>query len=155
MIANNWEIAKKQVNDWKLSGDRIVFTNGCFDIIHRGHVEYLNEAKTYGDKLVVALNSDNSVRRLKGNSRPIQIQEDRSIIINALDSVDLVVIFDQKTPFKIINSLLPDILVKGGDYTIDTIIGAETVINEGGKVKIIPFRIGQSSSNIIKKINKL
>tara|TARA_B100000686_G_scaffold31905_1_gene33209 strand:- start:4843 stop:5310 length:468 start_codon:yes stop_codon:yes gene_type:complete len=155
MIANNWEIAKKQVNDWKLSGDRIVFTNGCFDIIHRGHVEYLNEAKTYGDKLVVALNSDNSVRRLKGNSRPIQIQEDRSIIINALDSVDLVVIFDQKTPFKIINSLLPDILVKGGDYTIDTIIGAETVINDGGKVKIIPFRIGQSTSNIIKKINKL
>ena len=155
MIANNWEIAKKQVNDWKLSGDRIVFTNGCFDIIHRGHVEYLNEAKTYGDKLVVALNSDNSVRRLKGNSRPIQIQEDRSIIINALDSVDLVVIFDQKTPFNIINSLLPDILVKGGDYTIDTIIGAETVINEGGKVKIIPFRIGQSTSNIIKKINKL
>ena len=155
MIANNWKIAKKQVNDWKLSGDRIVFTNGCFDIIHRGHVEYLDEAKTYGDKLVVALNSDNSVRRLKGNSRPIQIQEDRSIIINALDSVDLVVIFDQKTPFNIINSLLPDILVKGGDYTIDTIIGAETVINEGGKVKIIPFRIGQSSSNIIKKINKL
>lgn len=155
MIANNWKIAKKQVNDWKLSGDRIVFTNGCFDIIHRGHVEYLDEAKTYGDKLVVALNSDNSVRRLKGNSRPIQIQEDRSIIINALDSVDLVVIFDQKTPFNIINSLLPDILVKGGDYTIDTIIGAETVINDGGKVKIIPFRIGQSTSNIIKKINKL
>ena len=117
MIANNWDEAKKQVDDWKLSGQKIVFTNGCFDILHRGHVEYLTEAKACGDKLVTALNSDSSVSRLKGEPRPIQSQEDRAVILDALESVDFVVIFDQETPAKIINSLLPDVLVKGGDYT--------------------------------------
>ena len=104
MIANNWDEAKNQVDGWKLSGLKIVFTNGCFDILHRGHVEYLTEAKACGDKLVTALHSDTSVRGLKGEPRPIQSQEDRAVILDALQSVDLVVIFDQETPAKIIKS---------------------------------------------------
>ena len=155
MIENNWDEAKKQIYDWKLSGQKIVFTNGCFDILHRGHVEYLTEAKACGDKLVTALNSDSSVRSLKGEARPIQSQEDRAVILDALESVDLVVIFDQETPEKIIKTLLPDVLVKGGDYTPDTIIGADIVPENGGEVKVIPFRSGQSTSGIIEKIIKL
>ncbi len=155
MIANNWDEAKKQVDDWKLSGQKIVFTNGCFDILHRGHVEYLTEAKACGDKLVTALNSDSSVRGLKGDPRPIQSQEDRAVILDALESVDLVVIFDQETPAEIIKTLLPDVLVKGGDYTPDTIVGADIVTENGGEVKVIPFRSGQSTSGIVEKIIKL
>ena len=155
MIANNWDEAKEQVNDWKLSGQKIVFTNGCFDILHRGHVEYLTEAKACGDKLVTALNSDTSVRGLKGESRPIQSQEDRAVILDALESVDLVVIFDQETPAKIIKSLLPDVLTKGGDYSAETIVGADTVTENGGEIKVIPFRPGQSTSSIVEKIIKL
>ena len=155
MIANNWDEAKKQVDGWKLSGQKIVFTNGCFDILHRGHVEYLTEAKACGDKLVTALNSDTSVRGLKGEVRPIQSQEDRAVILDALESVDLVVIFDQETPAEIIKTLLPDVLVKGGDYTPDTIVGADIVTENGGEVKVIPFRSGQSTSGIVEKIIKL
>ena len=155
MIENNWDEAKKQIYDWKLSGQKIVFTNGCFDILHRGHVEYLTEAKACGDKLVTALNSDSSVRSLKGEARPIQSQEDRAVILDALESVDLVVIFDQETPEKIIKTLLPDVLVKGGDYTPDTIVGADIVTENGGEVKVIPFRSGQSTSGIVEKIIKL
>ena len=155
MIANNWDEAKKQVDDWKLSGQKIVFTNGCFDILHRGHVEYLTEAKACGDKLVTALNSDSSVRSLKGEARPIQSQEDRAVILDALESVDLVVIFDQETPAEIIKTLLPDVLVKGGDYTPDTIVGADIVTENGGEIKVIPFRSGYSTSSVIEKIIKL
>jgi D-beta-D-heptose 7-phosphate kinase/D-beta-D-heptose 1-phosphate adenosyltransferase len=155
MIANNWDEAKKQVDDWKLSGQKIVFTNGCFDILHRGHVEYLTEAKACGDKLVTALNSDTSVRGLKGEVRPIQSQEDRAVILDALESVDLVVIFDQETPAEIIKTLLPDVLVKGGDYSAETIVGADTVTENGGEIKVITFRSGQSTSGIVEKIIKL
>ena len=155
MIENNWDEAKKQIYDWKLSGQKIVFTNGCFDILHRGHVEYLTEAKACGDKLVTALNSDTSVRGLKGEVRPIQSQDDRAVILDALESVDLVVIFDQETPAKIIKSLLPDVLTKGGDYSAETIVGADTVTENGGEIKVIPFRSGQSTSNIVEKIIKL
>ena len=155
MIANNWDEAKKQVDDWKLSGQKIVFTNGCFDILHRGHVEYLTEAKACGDKLITALNSDTSVRGLKGEVRPIQSQEDRAVILDALESVDLVVIFDQETPAEIIKTLLPDVLVKGGDYTPDTIVGADIVTENGGEIKVIPFRSGHSTSSVIEKIIKL
>ena len=155
MIENNWDEAKKQIYDWKLSGQKIVFTNGCFDILHRGHVEYLTEAKACGDKLVTALNSDSSIRSLKGEARPIQSQEDRAVILDALESVDLVVIFDQETPAKIIKSLLPDVLTKGGDYLAETIVGADTVTENGGEIKVIPFRSGQSTSSIVEKIIKL
>ena len=133
----------------------MVFTNGCFDILHRGHVEYLTDAKACGDKLVTALNSDSSVRGLKGDFRPIQSQDDRAAILDALASVDLVVVFDEETPAEIVKTLIPDVLVKGGDYTPETIVGADTVTANGGEVKIIPFRSGQSTSIIIEKIIKL
>jgi len=108
MIAKNWEEAKKQVNEWKSSGLTVVFTNGCFDILHRGHVEYLSDAKACGNKLVLALNSDSSVQKLKGDPRPIQNQEDRTVILDALESVDMVVVFDQDTPAEIIQTLLQE-----------------------------------------------
>ena len=155
MIAKNWIEANKQVDKWKLTGLKVVFTNGCFDILHRGHVEYLTDAKACGDKLVTALNSDSSVRGLKGDFRPIQNQDDRAAILDALASVDLVVIFDEETPAEIVKTLIPDVLVKGGDYTPETIVGADTVTANGGEVKIIPFRSGQSTSIIVEKIIKL
>ena len=154
MIEKNWEAAKKQVEEWKSSGNTIVFTNGCFDILHRGHVEYLKEAKACGDRLVLALNSDHSVQLLKGASRPIQTQEDRAIILDALESVDLVVVFDQETPTEIIRTLLPDILAKGGDYTPKAVVGADIVIDHGGEVRIIPFRSGYSTTEIFEKIRE-
>ena len=155
MIAKNWIEANKQVDKWKLTGLKVVFTNGCFDILHRGHVEYLTDAKACGDKLVTALNSDSSVRGLKGDFRPIQNQDDRAAILDALASVDLVVVFDEETPAEIVKTLIPDVLVKGGDYTPETIVGADTVTANGGEVKIIPFRSGQGTSIIIEKIIKL
>jgi len=155
MIAKNWIEANKQVDKWKLTGLKVVFTNGCFDILHRGHVEYLTDAKECGDKLVTALNSDSSVRGLKGDFRPIQNQDDRAAILDALASVDLVVVFDEETPAEIVKMLIPDVLVKGGDYTPETIVGADTVTANGGEVKIIPFRSGQSTSIIVEKIIKL
>ena len=155
MISKNWIEANKQVDKWKSTGLKVVFTNGCFDILHRGHVEYLTDAKACGDKLVTALNSDSSVRGLKGDFRPIQSQDDRVAIIDALASVDLVVVFDEETPAEIVKTLIPDVLVKGGDYTPETIVGADTVTANGGEVKIISFRSGQSTSIIIEKIIKL
>ena len=155
MIAKNWIEANKQVDKWKLTGLKVVFTNGCFDILHRGHVEYLTDAKACGDKLVTALNSDSSVRGLKGDFRPIQNQDDRAAILDALASVDLVVVFDEETPAEIVKMLIPDVLVKGGDYTPETIVGADTVTANGGEVKIIPFRSGQSTSIIVENIIKL
>ena len=155
MISKNWIEANKQVDKWKSTGLKVVFTNGCFDILHRGHVEYLTDAKACGDKLVTALNSDSSVCGLKGDFRPIQNQDDRAAILDALASVDLVVVFDEETPAEIVKTLIPDVLVKGGDYTPETIVGADTVTANGGEVKIIPFRSGQSTSIIIEKIIKL
>ncbi|MFQ6677071.1 MAG: D-glycero-beta-D-manno-heptose 1-phosphate adenylyltransferase [Fidelibacterota bacterium] len=155
MIVDSWEEAKKYVESWKSAGETIVFTNGCFDLLHRGHVEYLEETKSLGDKLILALNSDQSVQKLKGNSRPILHQDDRAVILDGLKAVDLVVIFDQETPTEIIECLLPDILAKGGDYTADQVMGADVVKAHGGKVVIIPFRPSFSSSDIIKKIIKL
>jgi len=155
MIAQDWNEAKSQVNIWKGEGLKVVFTNGCFDILHRGHVEYLADAKACGDKLILALNSDRSVRELKGDSRPIQNQEDRAAILDALKSIDLVVVFDEDTPADIVKMLVPDVLAKGGDYTPDTIVGADTVIENGGEVKVIPFRPGQNTSSIVEKIIKL
>ncbi len=155
MIAQDWNEAKSQVDIWKGEGLKVVFTNGCFDILHRGHVEYLADAKACGDKLILALNSDRSVRELKGDSRPIQNQEDRAAILDALKSIDLVVVFDEDTPADIVKILVPDVLAKGGDYTPDTIVGADTVIENGGEVKVIPFRSGQSTSSIVEKIIKL
>ena len=128
-------------------------TNGCFDIIHTGHVRYLNKARSIGDFLLVAINDDDSVKRLKGNSRPINNLENRAVVLNGLSSVDLVVTFNEDTPEKLIEFLKPDTLVKGGDYKEEEIIGADFVKRSGGNVVVLPFEKGNSTTNILKKIN--
>ncbi len=131
---------------------KIVFTNGCFDIIHRGHIEYLKKAKSLGDVLIVGLNSDNSVQRLKGDKRPINNESDRAVVLRELKSVDFVVIFEEDTPLELIKKIRPDILVKGGDWPTNQIVGHEFVLKNGGEVYSIPFIEGYSTTNIIKKI---
>ena len=154
MIINDWDIANNHIKQWKKTGDTVVFTNGCFDIIHRGHIEILSAAKKKGNRLVVGLNGDQSVTRLKGNDRPLQPFKDRAMILDAIESVDMVVGFEEDTPAEIILHFLPDILVKGGDYTTDTIVGADTVIANVGTVEIIPLIPGKSTSAILDWIIK-
>ncbi len=132
---------------------KVVFTNGCFDILHVGHVVYLNEAKSLGDILVVGLNSDSSVRRLKGDDRPVNCQRDRATVLSALESVDYVVIFDEDTPYELIDALKPDVLVKGGDWETDQIVGADIVMKNGGIVKSLRFIQGKSTTDIIERIS--
>lgn len=136
-------------------GKKIVFTNGCFDIIHAGHVDYLERAKKLGDILVVGLNSDNSVKRIKGKKRPINPQEQRAKVLSSLKPVDYVVIFEEDTPEKLIKAIKPDVLVKGGDWPIEKIVGKEFVESYGGKVLTIPFTYNVSTTEIIKKIVEL
>lgn len=136
----------------KEEGKKVVFTNGCFDIIHRGHVDYLNRAKALGDYLVVALNSDESVRRLKGEGRPINKLEDRAFVVANLKAVDFVVSFDEDTPFEIISAIIPDVLVKGGDWSIENIVGRDIVEANGGKVYSLPYVENYSTTNIINKM---
>lgn len=131
---------------------RIVFTNGVFDILHRGHVQYLGKAKTFGDVLVVGLNSDQSVRRLKGRGRPVQSQRDRAEILLALKAVDFVVVFGEDRPDRLIEQIRPDVLVKGADYKLSEIAGAEFVRSYGGSVRRVPLAPGRSTSGIIKKV---
>ena len=134
-------------------GARVVFTNGCFDLLHRGHVEYLRAARRAGDVLIVGLNSDASVRRQgKGSGRPIVPTEDRAIVLAALESVDYVCIFDEDTPYALIYRLLPDVLVKGGDYSIDQIVGREVVEANGGQVIAVPEISGRSTTGIVEHI---
>ncbi|MEE9189398.1 MAG: D-glycero-beta-D-manno-heptose 1-phosphate adenylyltransferase [Candidatus Neomarinimicrobiota bacterium] len=147
--------AEQQIRTMKERGKRIVFTNGCFDIIHRGHVELLEKAQTFGDSLVVGLNSDTSVRELKGTHRPIQSQDDRAAILNSIGCVDIVVIFEELTPLEIIVELQPDILVKGGDYNMDNIVGINEMAQWNGKVEIIPLIKSRGTSEIIGKIRSL
>jgi D-beta-D-heptose 7-phosphate kinase/D-beta-D-heptose 1-phosphate adenosyltransferase len=129
----------------------VVFTNGCFDVLHRGHVEYLHAARALGDVLVVGLNSDDSVRRLKGPSRPVNSVEDRSWVLGALAAVDAVTVFEQDTPAELIEGLLPDVLVKGGDYRADQVVGAAAVQAAGGRVVIAPLVPGRSTSAILRR----
>lgn len=136
-----------------LSDQKIVFTNGCFDIIHLGHIQYLAQARELGDLLVVGLNTDLSVKRLKGESRPVNPEFARAIVLAALQFVDFVILFDEDTPLNLIHTISPDFLVKGGDYSIDQIEGADFVIKKGGKVITLPFVEGFSSSNIIQNTN--
>ena len=138
----------------KNSGKKVVFTNGCFDILHIGHISYLRKARQLGDVLVVGLNSDESVRRLKGDDRPVNTLVDRAEMLAAMDFVDYVIPFEEDTPENLINKVIPDILVKGGDYTIDSIVGADIVKQNGGIVEILPFVEGHSTTEIIKKIQK-
>ncbi|MBP7792865.1 MAG: D-glycero-beta-D-manno-heptose 1-phosphate adenylyltransferase [Candidatus Goldbacteria bacterium] len=146
---------KKLINEvkkFKKAGKKIVFTNGCFDIVHAGHVKLLSDAKKMGDILVLGLNSDSSVRRLKGKNRPIVPQNERAEIMSALSSVDIVTVFYEDDPFNVIKDIKPDVLVKGGDWPLDKIIGADVVRSYGGAVKNIKYIKGQSTTNIIKKI---
>ena len=143
---------KEIVNSLKKQGKKIGFTNGCFDLIHIGHIKYLRSAKKLADILMVAINSDKSVKLLKGTKRPLFPQDERAEILSAFEFVDYVVIFDELDPAKTISALLPDILVKGGDYNIDQIIGRNTVTSHGGKVVTIPEINGKSTSDIIRKI---
>lgn len=131
---------------------KVVFTNGCFDLLHRGHVEYLFAARSLGDALVLGLNSDASVRRLKGPERPVVTEADRATVIAALGCIDAVTIFDEDTPRDLIAALLPDVLVKGGDYRPDQVVGREEVEAAGGKVIIIPFLEGRSTTNLIHRM---
>jgi rfaE bifunctional protein nucleotidyltransferase chain/domain len=136
----------------KEENKKVVFSNGCFDILHAGHVDYLNKAKAFGDVLIVALNTDNSVKRLKGSKRPIVTEDERAFVMANLKSVDFVTFFDEDTPAQIIDDIIPDILVKGADWKIDNIVGRETVENNGGKVERIEFVNFQSTSGIIDTI---
>jgi|TARA_B110000914_G_C15416910_1_gene424655 rfaE bifunctional protein nucleotidyltransferase chain/domain len=138
----------------KQCNKKIVFTNGCFDILHVGHIRYLSEARSLGDILVVGVNSDESVRNLKGPSRPINSLSDRALLLSELACVDYVVSFKEQTPLKLIKMIMPDILVKGGDYTLDTVVGSSEVIDAGGKVELLKFHDGYSSTNYIDKIKK-
>jgi len=148
------EDALQTVNHWKAEGKTIVFTNGCFDILHIGHVDYLEKARAQGDRLVLGLNTDASVQRIKGNTRPIVNESARSRVIAALSFVDMVVLFDESTPKRLIEAIKPDILVKGDDYTVENIVGADFVIANGGKVQTIPLVRGFSTSAIIEKIRQ-
>ncbi len=143
---------KNQIVHWKNEGKKIVFTNGCFDIVHLGHIDYLEKARNLGDKLVLGLNTDASVKRLKGANRPIINEYARARMMAALAFVDAVILFDESTPKELIETICPDILVKGDDYSIENIVGADFVIKNGGEVKTISLVDGYSTSNIIKLI---
>jgi len=148
----NLDTLTTQVEQWKKSGNKIVFTNGCFDIIHRGHIEVLASTADLGNKLIIGLNSDQSIQNIKGEGRPIIDEQSRAILLAALSFVDAIILFSQDTPLKLIGALLPDVLAKGGDYEIENIVGHEIVQQNGGKVKLVPFIDGYSSTSIIKKI---
>ncbi len=142
----------EQVEKWQSEGKKIVFTNGCFDIVHLGHIDYLEKARNLGDKLVLGLNTDASVKRLKGETRPVVNQYARSRMMAAFEFVDAVVLFDEPTPLELIEIVKPDILVKGDDYSLETIVGADFVLSKGGEVKTIALVKGYSTSLLIEKI---
>jgi len=142
------------ITDLKTKGKRIVFTNGCFDLLHIGHVRYLEKAKALGDVLVVGINSDSSVQKLKGRRRPILLEQERAEILSGLGCVDYVALFDEIDPLKLITSLKPDVLVKGGDWTKEQTVGKEVVERSGGEVVILPFVKGASTSSLIETILK-
>lgn len=143
---------EKEIEALKARGKRVVFTNGCFDLLHPGHLRYLDAARRLGDYLVVAVNTDRSVKAIKGPNRPIRSEGERAELLAALSSVDAVVLFDEDTPLKLIQRLVPNVLVKGGDWSEDKIIGADVVKKAGGVVKSLPFVPGYSTTALIAKI---
>lgn len=153
-IYSREELARK-CNIWRGAGKKIVFTNGCFDILHHGHLDLLAKAADFGNILILGLNTDSSVKRLKGPDRPVTNEQDRAFQVASLLCVDAVCLFDEDTPEALIEILKPDVLVKGGDYTIDKIVGASFVQNNGGKVEIVPFVEGYSTTSIIDRIKHL
>ena len=144
-----------QIEDWKKESKKIVFTNGCFDLVHPGHLSYLLEAADLGDRLIIGVNTDSSVRKIKGEERPINDERSRLQLLASLFFVDAVVLFDEDTPADLIEALKPHILVKGGDYKIEDIVGAKKTIERGGTVKVLNFLPGYSSTKIIEKIKQL
>jgi D-glycero-beta-D-manno-heptose 1-phosphate adenylyltransferase len=140
------------VKQWQAEGKKVVFTNGVFDLLHLGHITYMAKASELGDKLIIGLNSDSSVKRIKGPDRPVNDQNNRAALLAALFFVDAITIFDEDTPYNLITTLLPNILVKGADYSIENIVGAKEVMANGGEVKTISFVDGYSSTSIINKI---
>lgn len=153
-IAKDYQSAATIVKGWQQIGHEVVFTNGCFDLLHKGHILYLEEASRQGDKLVVAINADKSVSKLKGKHRPIKDEENRSLIMAAFAFVDLVVTFHEDTPLDLIELITPDVLVKGGDWKIEQIVGSDHVINNGGQVLSLQFVDGYSTSALEEKIKK-
>lgn len=154
MISNklkSWSEIKKISQDLQAKGRKIVFTNGCFDVLHFGHVSYLEEAKSCGDILILGLNSDSSVERLKGKSRPINGEKERAYVLSALIPVDYVVIFEEDTPFNLIKAIKPNVLVKGGDWQPSQIVGSDIVLSSGGLVKSLTFKNGYSSTKLINE----
>lgn len=151
---SKFESIAKDLASLKSQNKKIVFTNGCFDLLHVGHVRYLQEAKKLGDVLVIGVNSDASVKRLKGPTRPVQVEADRAEILAALGAVDYTVIFTEDTPLKLIEAVKPDILVKGGDWKIDQIVGSDFVIAHGGQVMSLQFVDGKSTTKLIEKAQK-
>ncbi|MHC2990817.1 hypothetical protein OB13_04180 [Pontibacter sp. HJ8] len=143
---------QQQLQTWRSQGQKIVFTNGCFDLLHLGHVDYLEKSRQLGDKLVLGLNTDASISRIKGPSRPLQDEKSRARVMASLLFVDAVVLFDEDTPLELIRAVQPDILVKGDDYTIENIVGQDVVTQRGGEVKTVPLVKGYSTTNIVKKI---
>ena len=148
----NQQQLQQAVMRWRKFGKTIAFTNGCFDILHAGHIYSLSQAASFADVLIVGLNSDASTKKLKGDNRPINNEQNRALILASLVMVDAVVLFDEDTPHELIRSILPDVLVKGGDYTVEQIAGAKEVIANGGEVKIVPILEGFSTTNIIEKM---
>jgi D-beta-D-heptose 7-phosphate kinase/D-beta-D-heptose 1-phosphate adenosyltransferase len=143
-----------RIADWRASGETIVFTNGCFDLLHVGHVTLLEECRRFGSKLVLGLNSDASVCRLKGPTRPVVAERERARVMAALAAVDAVVLFAEDTPLELIRVLRPDVLVKGGDYTVETVVGHEEVLATGGRVEIVPTVEGFSTTNLVRKLTE-
>ena len=142
----------KIINEWRLNGDKIVFTNGCFDLIHLGHLEILARSADLGDKLIVGINSDLSIKKIKGNSRPIIEEDSRAKQLAAIEFIDAVILFNEDTPYDLINVLKPDVLTKGGDYKKNDIVGNQLINKEHGKVVIIPLTQGYSTTSILEKI---
>jgi len=142
----------RRVSEWRAAGETIVFTNGCFDLLHVGHVTLLEDCHKFGSKLVLGLNSDASVCRLKGPTRPVVGEKERAQVMAALAAVDAVVLFEEDTPLELIRAVKPDVLVKGGDYSVETVVGHEVVTAGGGRVEIVPTVEGFSTTNIVKKL---
>ena len=144
-----------QLKRWRLHNKKIVFTNGVFDILHQGHIASLSEAALFGHVLIIGVNTDASVKRLKGETRPVNNENSRALLLASLLVTDAIILFDEDTPLNLIHTILPDTLVKGGDYTIDEIVGAKEVIANGGEVKIVPIVEGFSSTGIIEKMRNM
>lgn len=144
----------ERIEKWKKNKTKIVFTNGCFDLVHRGHIEVLSKMADLGDKLIIGINSDNSIRRLKGKERPIVDELSRSMLLASFSFVDAIILFDEETPINLISEIIPDILSKGGDYNIDDIVGYEIVRKNGGKIITVDLTDGFSTTNIVNKISK-